>query len=72
MKIQYVKHLAGILILAATTISMSSCKKCQTCSHYQGGVAGGTITEEREVCDESDAPALEASSSGINDNWSCE
>jgi hypothetical protein len=71
MKINYFKKLFGMLIISAAALSVTSCEKCQTCSHYQGGVAGGSITEAKEVCDESEADALEASSS-INDSWTCE
>ena len=66
------KNVFVILVLAACCGLMTACENCQTCSHYQGGVAGGSITEERDVCDEDEAAMLEASSTSINDNWTCQ
>lgn len=55
------------------SIGLSSCKKdeCQTCTKTIGGVAGTFVDEEREVCDDSEAADLEASSGGTT-VWTCE
>uniref|UniRef100_UPI00404B9340 hypothetical protein n=1 Tax=Fulvivirga sp. TaxID=1931237 RepID=UPI00404B9340 len=62
-----------IFLALALLLAFTSCKKdeCQTCTKTIGGIAGNITAEIREVCDDSEATKLEASSEGTT-VWSCE
>jgi hypothetical protein len=62
-----------IFLVIVLMLTFAACKKdeCQTCTKTIGGFSGNITAEVREVCDESEATKLEASSEGTT-VWVCE
>ncbi len=67
------KQLISILTVMLGSLFTSACSKdkYQTCTKTIGGLNGNIKTELKQVCDDSETKALEASSLGTT-VWDCE